>query len=145
MTEIKQKTHWIFWTIALLGLLWNIGGSINYMMQMKPDFVASLPETHQAIISGRPAWATGAFAVGVFGGALGCLLLLFRKSTAGLLFMISLFGIFVTMIHTLQVVLSNTTFSVSEIFVMIVLPLVVANFLIGFTFYSIKRNWIPSK
>ena len=139
---MSSKIHWSFWVIAILGLLWNVGGAMNYMMQMKPDFVASLPLTHRAIIEGRPAWATGGFAVGVFGGALGCLLLLLKKSSAGLLFMISLFGILLTMVHTLQVVLSKSTFSVSEIFVMIILPIVVANFLIGFTFFAMKRNWI---
>lgn len=140
--DISKNIHWVFWVIAVLGLLWNIGGIINYMMQMKPDFVETLPETHRAIIQGRPVWATGGFAVGVFGGAIGCLLLLLRKPLAGFFFMISLIGIFVTMIHTLQVVLSNETFAVSEIFVMIVLPILVANFLIGVTFFAMKRNWL---
>ncbi len=139
---MNNKAHWAFWVIAILGLLWNVGGIMNYMMQMKPEFVASMPESHQAIINGRPAWATGGFAVGVFGGAIGCLFLLLRKPLAGLVFMISLMGIFVTMIHSLQVVMTKSSFSVTEIFVMIVLPIVVANFLIGFTFYAMKRNWI---
>ena len=141
---MNNKVHWAFWVIALLGLLWNAGGIANYMMQMKPEFVASMPETHQAIINSRPAWATGGFAIGVFGGFIGCLLLLLRKPLAGMAFMISLMGIFVTMIHSLQVVMANETFSVSEIFVMIVLPIVVANFLIGLTFYAIKSNWLSS-
>lgn len=141
---MNNKVHWAFWLITLLGLLWNAGGIANYMMQMKPEFVASMPETHQAIINSRPAWATGGFAVGVFGGFIGCLLLLLRKPLAGMAFMISLMGIFVTMIHSLQVVMANETFSVSEVFVMIVLPIVVANFLIGLTFYAIKSNWLSS-
>ena len=142
MSNFKTNPHWLFWLIAVVGLLWNIGGIINYMMQMKPDFVATLPDTHRAIIEGRPAWATGGFAVGVFGGAIGCLFLLLRKPLAGLVFMISLMGIFVTMIHTLQVVLTKETFAISEIFVMIVLPIVVANFLIGLTFFAMKNNWL---
>ena len=56
--------------------------------------------------------------------------------------MISLMGIFVTMIHTLQVVLSKSTFAVSEIFIMVILPIVVANILIGFTIFSMKKQWI---
>ena len=141
---MNNKAHWAFWVITLLGLLWNIGGIMNYMMQMKPEFVASMPATHQAIIEGRPGWATGGFAVGVFGGAIGCLFLLIKKPIAGLVFMISLIGIFVTMIHTLQVVLAKDTFTVAEIFVMVVLPIVVANFLIGFSVYAMKKNWLSS-
>ncbi len=140
--RMNNKIHWAFWLFAILGLLWNVGGIINYMMQMKPDFVADLPDTHRAIIEGRPAWATGGFAVGVFGGTIGCLFLLLRKPLAGLVFMISLMGIFVTMIHTLQVVVAKETFAVSEIFVMILLPILVANLLIGLTFFAMKNNWL---
>ena len=115
---------------------------MNYFVQTNPNLVADLPETHRAIIEGRPSWATGGFAVGVFAGLLGCLMLLFKKATAGILFMFSLMGIFITMIHTLHVVLAKTTFSVSEIFIMAILPLVVANFYIGFTVFSMKKKWI---
>jgi len=114
------------------------------MMQMKPDFVAAMPDTHQAIINGRPTWATAGFAVGVFGGAIGCLLLLVKKPLAGLVFLISLVGIFVTMIHTALVVVDNDIFSVSDIIIMIIMPIIVANFLIGFTFYAAKKNWIAA-
>jgi len=139
---MNNKIHWAFWVIALLGLLWNASGIFNYMMQMKPEFVASMPAAHQAIIDGRPAWATGGFAVGVFGGALGCLLLLLKKKIAGPVFMVSLMGIFVTMIHALNIAVSGSEISISVIFQIIVLPLVIANFLIGLTFYALKKEWL---
>ena len=142
MSTEKTKTHWVFWLVVLLGILWHAGGIMNYWIQTKPDMVASLPDTHRAIIDGRPGWATGGFAISVFGGLLGCILLLFRKGTAGLLFMVSLLGTFVTMVHSLNVVLAKTSFSVAEIFIMIILPIVVANFFIGFTFFAMKKGWI---
>ena len=141
---MNSKAHWAFWVIAILGLLWNVGGIMNYMMQMQADFVASMPETHQAIINGRPGWATGGFAVGVFGGAMGCSLLLLRKPMAGIVLMISLIGIFVTTIYSIRVLMVTESFSVVEIFVMMVLPILVANFLIGFTVYSMRKNWIST-
>jgi hypothetical protein len=67
-------------------------GVMNFIVQMKADALASFPESHRAIIEGRPTWATGAFAIAVFGGALGCLLLLFRQSAAYYLFIASLLG-----------------------------------------------------
>ncbi|MEH6457671.1 MAG: hypothetical protein V7749_15190 [Cocleimonas sp.] len=139
---MNNKAHWGFWVIALLGLLWNAGGIMNYMMQMKPEFVASMPDAHRAIIEGRPSWATGGFAIGVFGGALGCLLLLLRKKIAGPVFMVSLMGIFVTMIHALGIAVSGNDVSISVIFQIIVLPILVANFLIGLTFYALKKEWL---
>lgn len=138
----NNNVHWTFWTIVLLGLLWNGGGIYNYMIQMNPEFVASMSSTHQAIIEARPAWATGGFAIGVFGGTLGCFLLLLKKQIAGLVFMFSLMGIFVTMIHALNVVVSSGNISVSAVFQIVILPIVVANFLIGFTFYAAKQRWI---
>lgn len=142
MSTERTNVHWVFWLVVLLGLLWHGAGIMNYLAQTKPDGIAALPETHRAIVDGRPSWATGGFAVGVFGGLLGCVLLLFRKGTAGLLFMVSLMGIFVSLIHTLQVVLAKSSFSVTEIFIMAILPLVVANFFIGFTFFAMKKGWI---
>ena len=84
-------------------------------------------------------WAIGAFAKGVFGGAIGGALLLLRKSAAYYLFIASLLGVIVTMIHTIDVARSKVDFSLFEIFIMILLPLVVAAFL---TWYSkhVGRN-----
>lgn len=137
-----SKAHWSFWLICILALLWNVGGAMNYIMQMDLKFVASLPETHRAIIEGRPAWATGGFAVGVFGGALGCLLLLFRKSISFYVFVISLIGIIVTMIHTVNVASSKIDFSAAEMIAMILLPLIVAAILIWYTKMAMVKTWI---
>jgi hypothetical protein len=140
--ETVSGVHWSFWLLCVAALLWNVGGAINYLMQMNLEFVATLPETHRAIIEGRPAWATGGFAVGVFGGALGCLLLLFRKSAALYVFIASLLGILVTMIHTITVASSKIEFSLAEIVVMILLPIIVAAILIGYTKQAKNKNWI---
>jgi hypothetical protein len=114
-------------------------GCINFFVQMNPDMVASYRETEQAIISGRPAWATVAFAVAVFGGALGCLLLLLRKAAAYYLFIASLFGVIVTMAHTLGV---GIDFGLGEILGIILMPLVVAAFLIWYSKQAESKGWI---
>lgn len=134
--------HWSFWLISVVALLWNIGGAINYLMQTNLEFVATLPKTHRAIIEGRPLWATGGFAIGVFGGAFGCLLLLFRKSVAVYVFVASLVGVIVTMIHTANVANSKIEFSSVEIFVMMLLPIIVAAMLIWYTKHVQKKRWI---
>jgi len=140
--ETVRSVHWSFWLICVLALLWNVGGAINYLMQTNPEFVAALPETHRAIIEGRPAWATGGFAIGVFGGALGCFLLLFRKSASLYVFIASLIGVIVTMIHTVNIASSKIDFSPAEIIVMILLPLIVAAILIWYTKLVMSKHWI---
>ena len=129
----NSKHHWSYWAIAAFALIWNVLGGANYIMQMNPDIVATLPETHQAIINGRPAWATGGFAIGVFGGALGGLLLLLRKPAALYLLVASLLGVLVTMMHTVRVASSVISFSAMELFVMIILPTIVAVLLVWYS------------
>ena len=140
--EIVRSVHWSYWLICVVALLWNVGGSVNYLMQTNLEFVVTLPETHRAIIEGRPAWATGGFAIGVFGVALGCLLLLFRKSIAFYVFIASLLGIIVTMIHTVNVATSKIDFSPFEILMMVLLPIIVAALLIGYTKLAMRKGWI---
>ena len=99
-----HKPHFSYWIVAGLGLLWNLGGCMNYIMQTNPDTVATMPELYQLIINGRPAWATGGFAIAVFGGAVGCILLLLRRAVAVPVLIISLAGVGLTLIYTLRVV-----------------------------------------
>lgn len=87
-----NRAHWGFWVIGAIGLVFNLMGCMNFISQMNADMVASMPEAYRAIVESRPAWGTGAFAVAVFGGALGCLLLLLRKSAAVYVLIASLVG-----------------------------------------------------
>ncbi len=131
--------QWSFWAIGAVALIWNVMGVLNFFVQMNPDVVAAYRESERAIIEGRPVWATAAFAIAVFGGALGCLLLLLRKSPAYYLFIASLLGVIVTMIHTLGV---GIDFGLGEILGIILMPLVVAVFLIWYSKQAESKGWI---
>ena len=65
---------------------------MNFLSQMNAETVAAMPESYRAIVEARPAWATAAFATAVFGGALGGVLLLVRRSAAYYVFIASLLG-----------------------------------------------------
>ncbi len=133
--------HWSFWIIGAVALIWNVMGVINYFAQMNTDALAAFSETARALVEDRPAWATGAFAISQFGGALGCLLLLLRKSAAYYLFIVSLFGVIVTVIHTLRVAGSTIDFTLFEISGYILMPLVVAAFLIWYSKQAQSKGW----
>ncbi len=98
------KPHFSFWIVVGLGLIWNLMGCMNYIVQTNPDSVAQMPDAYQAIINGRPAWATAGFAIAVFGGAVGCILLLLRHKVAMQVLILSLAGILVTAIHATMLV-----------------------------------------
>ena len=136
--ETVSRVHWSFWLIGVVALVWNVGGVINYFVQMNPDMLDAYRESERAIIENRPAWATGAFAFAVVGGSGGCLLLLFKKSVATYVFIASLLGVIVTMIHTLGV---DIEFGLGEILGIILMPLVLAVFLIWYSKYAESKGW----
>lgn len=134
--------HWSFWAIVAVALIWNVMGIINFFVQMNADALAAMPETQRAIVEGRPAWATGAFAIAVFGGAIGCLLLLFRKSAANYVFIVALLGMIAHMIPYLGMAGLTTVFGPSGILLFILLPLAVAAFLIWYSKQAESRGWV---
>ncbi len=91
-----------FRIIGFLALVWNLMGVSVYLMQvnMTEEDFAALPEAQRLLYESTPAWATGAFALAVFAGALGCLLLIFRKGLAAPVLVVSLLAVLVQMFHS---------------------------------------------
>ncbi len=133
-----DSAHWSFWLIGVVTLVFNGMGAINFFVQINADSLASFPEFYHPIIEGRPAWATAAFAGAVFGGALGCLLLLLRKSVAFYVLIASLFGVIVSMIHIFLV----TGLSSMEVWMGVLMQIIVTVFLIWYSKYTQNKGWI---
>lgn len=85
-----------FWIAAVLGLAWNIFGAVQFVgsLSATPESLAAqgLTPEQASVMLGYPSWMTVAFAIGVFGGVIGCLLLLLRQRLAALVFAVSLVG-----------------------------------------------------
>lgn len=141
MTDSSNKPHISFWLVAVLALIWNLMGVINFFGQMSPKMVASMAESHQAIINGRPIWGTISFALAVFGGAIGCILLMMRKAAALYLFVASLLGVMIHLIPNFNLA-GKVQFSAGELLMMMVMPLVVAAFLAWYASQSQNKGWI---
>ncbi|MFN3945777.1 MAG: hypothetical protein ACK4K7_12710 [Allosphingosinicella sp.] len=75
-----------FWIVVGLALLWNLLGVAAYLAEA---FGMAQSAAHSAMIDVRPAWATAAYAIAVFGGTLGCLALLMRRRWAYVLLGVS--------------------------------------------------------
>ena len=129
--------HWSFWVVGAIALLYNLAGVANFISQLDAGAVAAMPEAYRAVIEGRPVWATAAFATAVFAGALGCLLLLLKQSAAYYVFVLSLLGASVTMIHVLGVAESGLGPQLGN-----VAQLVVTVFLIGYSKYAQRKGWL---
>ena len=136
--ENVSGVHWSFWVIGAVALIFNVMGIINYISQMNADMVAVMPEPYRVIIEARPSWATGAFAIAVFGGVLGCLLLLLGRSAAYYLFIVSLLA---AIVSTIQFNVA-AQFSLLDALIGSLMQLVVTMFLIWYTKWIERKGWI---
>ncbi len=97
----------LFWIIAVAALLWNIMGVGAYLGShaiTAEELIAAYGKDGAGAMLGKPAWATGAFAISVFAGLLGSLALILRKSWARILFVLSFIGV---VIHNVWNVMIN--------------------------------------
>ena len=143
MSEISNnKTPKWFMIVAGVLLVWNLLGVMAYIMQvtMSPDALAALPEAQRELYENTPAWATAAFAVAVNGGALGCLLLLLKRSLAGFFLQLSLAGVLVQMFHSFFMSKSFEVFGPGGM-VMPVLVIVIAIYLVILAAQAKANRW----
>ncbi len=94
---IGARTPGWFRAVAVLGLLWNGFGVYMYLQKvgMFGDPLAGLDPAHVALARSVPAWVTGAFAVAVFAGLLGSLLMMAGKRLASPVLLLSLVAVIV--------------------------------------------------
>jgi len=138
-THVGARVHWSFWAIAAIALLWNVLGCVNFIVQLNPDMASAYRASERAIIEGRPLWATAGFAVAVFGGAIGSLLLMLRRRSAFYWFIASLLGVIVTIVHTLGI---DIEFGTGEILGIVLMPLAVAAMLAWYSKFAAGKGWM---
>ncbi len=97
MTTTKKST--IYWVVGVLALIWNAMGVFQYlsMQYLKDDMAAAMTPEQNALMDGLPVWYTAVFAIAVFAGLLGSILLLLQKKAATPLFLISLLAVLIQM------------------------------------------------
>jgi len=90
------KTPWHLWVVGVVAVLWNGFGCFDYTMtQTQGDawlHSMKMTEAQIAYFHAMPAWTHAAWAIGVWGGALGGLLLLLRRKWATPVFVLSFLG-----------------------------------------------------
>lgn len=134
------KPHWAFWISSIIALLWNGAGSANYIAQTSTTNVANMPEAYQVFINSRPAWATAAFAITVFAGTIGSILLLLKRYSAMYLFVLSAIALAIVLIHAAIFVSENSGYG--SIILGVGSSILVAILLLWFTKFCKQKNWI---
>lgn len=142
VTETRKPPR-SFWIIASLALVWNAIGIMTYLMtiMMSQEALEALPEAERALYTDTPAWATGAYAIAVFGGTLACGALLLRKAWAVPLFVVSLGAILIQMIHALLMTSLLEVRGLSAV-VLPLLIVLIAAYLVWYSRSAKKKGWI---
>lgn len=97
MSSSAHKLPVWFWIVAILAVLWNLGGVYAYWshITLSDAALATYPEPVQKMYREIPAWANAAFAIAVFGGVAASLALVFRSKFSAALFGLSLAAVLV--------------------------------------------------
>ena len=124
-------------------LIWNLLGVFAFIMHlmMTPEMISKLPLDQQAAYSNVPLWSTIAFAVAVFGGTLGCILLLVKNAFATPTFALSLVAIFIQQFYNFIVINSIKMLGISAVF-MPILVIVIAFLLLYLSIKSKQQDWL---
>lgn len=132
-----------FWGVSAAMLLWNGLGAMAYVADATITAAAlnALPDAERTLRASRPAWATAAFAVAVFGGVVGCLLLLVRSRWASPVLVLSLLGVIVQMTQAFLIANSYEVHGPAAL-IMPALVLMFSLFLVWFARSARARGWL---
>ncbi len=89
------------WIVGIVSLLWNSVGAFDYLMtQTKNEsYMAQFEQAQLDYFYGFPIWVEATWALAVWGGVLGSILLLVRKGLAVPVFMVSFAAMVITAIY----------------------------------------------
>ena len=100
----RATSPWWHWVVSLIGVLWNAFGAYDYFMSKTQGDAylrqSGMSEAQIAHMHTYPAWMTAVWAIGVWGGLLGALLLLARMRYAFHVFVVSLAAFLVMLAYT---------------------------------------------
>lgn len=131
MTDMTVKTPWHLWAIAVVAVFWNGFGGYDYVMTQTGNaaYLAQFTAEQRAYFDNYPMWMEAVWAIGVWGGVLGAVLLLLRNKLALPAFLTSLIAFAVSVVYgqmsggsalmgTTGMVFSGLIFVLGLIFVM---------------------------
>jgi len=89
------------WVVGVISLLWNAVGAMDYVMTQTQNeaYMSNFTPEQLEFFYGFPTWVVTAWAIAVWGGVIGSVLLLMRKRFAVQTFLVSLTAMVITTIH----------------------------------------------
>jgi hypothetical protein len=100
----RASAPWHYWLVTVVAIVWNAFGAYDYFMSKTGGDAymkkAGMSDAQIAHMHAYPIWMTADWAIGVWGGLLGALLLLARTRYAFHVFVASLAAFVVMLVYT---------------------------------------------
>jgi hypothetical protein len=98
---MESRTPVHLWIVGVLATVWNGFGCFDYLMTQtrNEDYLAHFTDPQRAYFDSFPVWMEAVWALGVWGGLVGSLLLLARSRHAVTAFAVSLAGLAVSTVY----------------------------------------------
>ena len=145
MTEevISAKPPRSFYWIAGAAFVWDLLGVVAYIgtVTVSPEAVAELPEAQRELMANTPTWSTALFAIAVWGGILGTLLLLLKKTLALPVLVVSLGAVIINGAYTWFMTNAYEVLGAGQaVFAAIILA--IAAFLVWYASSAKEKGWL---
>lgn len=135
----QSKAPWHLWLIGVLAVLWNLVGAGDFTATVTKfgPYMSQFPDEFLAYWYNMPTWKYITWGIATWGGLVGSVLLLMRKSLAVPIFTASLAGVVITFATSLNDTTapegaSNIGFSAAII--------LIAVGLLGYAFYLSRQG-----
>lgn len=134
-SETKTPVH--LWIIGVVALLWSAIGAFDYVMTQTENesYMGQFTAEQLEFFYGLPAIIVAAWAIAVWGGVLGALLLLLRKSTAVWVLLASFVAMAITAFH--NYVLSDGLEAIGDPFALVFTAVI---FVVALVLYLYARK-----
>lgn len=139
MTKMTTGTKIFAWIMVV----WNALGVMAFVSQLllTPEMIALLPEAQQEAYNNIPLWSYVAYALAVFGGLLGTLMLALGKKLAFPLLVLSLVGVLVQQFYNFVIIDSIALLGPSVV-ILPSLVVVIAIILVMVSKRGAKAGWL---
>lgn len=101
-----RRAPWHLWLVGALGVFWNAIAVVDYFMTQTRNvsYMSRFTPQQLEVLYALPAWLVGSWALAVWGGLLGALLLLLKRRIAAPVLLVSLLAMVLTAVHNFTTV-----------------------------------------